>query len=179
MKSTEDYYTFELSLIEGELAEFVTLSYEAYAVFLYYAYTIDTVKAFKLFKATLSRLNYSRIYDEDLPLTEDNEFLQVISLSELSDVINFINIDILPGLQAIADNGTEQKLMQTWETSSLEFADFLNYEVEDFFKNIEYYQSNYFEEFNEKDLLKIFTLLSSFYQMAFDNNSNYMAEIIF
>jgi hypothetical protein len=172
-------YTQNINLFFDDSTEIDTSWYwhwESYGVLLYYCYLIDSIKAEKLYKATTSTFIYE--ISNDLPTTFEDQGDEgdwaYLPLIELSEVVNFINNEVLVALQQDIDEGKGNDILVDNWGGGANFSDFLWEDVGAFFTQIEVESD---ESMNE-DTNMLFAMMNDlrdFLQTAVDTNNQYYA----
>lgn len=149
----------------------VMMNYDDYGAILYYAYTVNQNLAFQLYKAMVSEYSYKSEYDIPLGSLTDADEDVYLPLSELSEVISFINNQVIPALNAFP---VDLDLSITWNIGN---------SLEAFLMN----QGSFFEKFAIDDIeqdgytvsyfIAVFNQLKDFFQDVINQNVIYKVRI--
>jgi hypothetical protein len=146
--------------------------FDSYGAILYYAYTVSPNLALELYKAMVSEYYYKLEIGIPLEgLTEENSNVY-LPLSDLQNVIAFINNQVLPSLQLLP---LDLDLTSTWNIGNsfdaflINQGSFFNYFSID---NVE--QDGY----TVKYFLAVFSKLKIFFQEVVNQNLIYKVEIV-
>lgn len=145
------------------------ISFDVYGLMLYYGKKIDEAKASLLFKTTLSEYWYkiNNGYSAE-GLTSDDEEVAIL-FNEIPNVINFINMDILPSLILEVD-GIMQKYGGTLSFDAL-FRNEPGF-TKDIFLDDDYQEDNA-DIYSKGQIIRFFEYLRDFLQFTLDNHIRY------
>ena len=145
------------------------ISFDVYGLMLYYAKKIDEAEASLLFKTTLSEYWYktNNGYGAE-GLTSDDEEVAIL-FNEIPNVINFIDMDILPSLILEVD-GIMQKYGGTLSFDAL-FRNEPGF-TEDIFLDDDYQEDNA-DIYSKGQIIRFFEYLRDFLQFTLGNHIRY------
>lgn len=147
-------------------------NFDNYGVILYYAYSVNKVLAFELYKAMVSEYYYKLETGMPLEGLTDEDSNVYLPLKDLPQVITFINDQVLPSLQPLP---LELDLITTWNIGNSLDAFLMN-------------QGSFFEYFSIDDIdhdgytvkyfIGTFKQLNAFFQEVVDQNVIYKVSIV-
>lgn len=109
--------------------------FDQYILLLGYAFHIDPIKSYKLYKATATqyRVNSLIFYDlegleceafyEKIKHMDDDTTRPYLPLSDLPEVINFIKLEIIPSLMVLPE---DQSILSLWSLEGKSTAQYLS-----------------------------------------------------
>lgn len=104
--------------------------------------------------------------------TQENKHNQMLPITELPILLNFINTEVLPSLQVYIDNGIEEPLLSIWGIEeSMLFRETLEAAGGIFTHMFELYCDNL--TLAPVDFLKAFTIFRDFFQEVVNDNIDY------
>jgi hypothetical protein len=159
---------------ESSTEGYWTTHWESHTVMLYYCYLIDPIKAEKLYKALVGSWRYS--VSNNMPLDtgfpEDEDDVVYLPIEELSEVINFLDTEILPTLEQEVNNGQGNDILVDRWSGGVNFDTFLLNSVGGIFTN-DSIESHVQMDETPEYLLNSMSDLKDFFQTAVNNNLKY------
>lgn len=146
--------------------------FDSYGAILYYAYTVNPNLALELYKAMVSEYYYKLETEMPLEGLTDDDSNVYLQLSDLPNVILFINNQVLPSLQLLP---LTLDLTKIWDIGN-NFDAFLTNQGSFF----NYFSIDNIEQdgYTVKYFIAVFSKLRTFFQDVVNQNAIYTVEIV-